>query len=278
MQAKEWIRQGKLQEARADIVKRIQSSPDDAAARTVYFQILAFLGEWDKAQTQLDILSTQDPQRHSGYKHYEDLVRSEKERERVLTGEAPPSYLPHRPSYADIHEEAMQALAEGAAERAGELLSQVQRLRPKLQGRCNGRDISGFRDTDSRLAPFLEAMVYGRYFWIPLESVRELTIPAPRTLLDTLWATANITTWEGLTLTCALPVLYPFSFRHENDLVKLGRRSEWKTLGEGLFEGIGQHVYETDTEEIALLEIRELSFELAATSGSKEDVEDHGDS
>ena len=78
--------------------------------------------------------------------------------------------------------------------------------------------------------------------------------------MDLLWTSAQITTWDGLTLNCFLPVLYPESFRHEDDRLKRGRMTDWMDLGQGFYQGVGQHVFQVGEKEIGILEIEEAVF------------------
>jgi type VI secretion system protein ImpE len=155
---------------------------------------------------------------------------------------------------------AWEKLSQKEIEEAQALFDQVDAQRPTVSGTVNGNRFASFKDTDTFLSLFLEAMVYERYVWIPFESIRELSITPPSTLFDLLWTTARITTWEGLTTNCYLPVLYPDSFLHEDDRVKLGRMTDWAPLGGSFSKGMGQHVFETGDEEVAMLEIREALF------------------
>ena len=100
--------------------------------------------------------------------------------------------------------------------------------------------------------------------------MRELVIDPPKTLFDLLWIPARITTWEGLNINCFVPVLYPDSFLHEDDRVKLGRMTDWVSLGGTFTQGFGQHVFQIGGEEKSILEIREVLFKL---SGSEENHE-----
>ena len=97
--------------------------------------------------------------------------------------------------------------------------------------------------------------------------MRELSISSPKTLFDLLWIQARIVTWEGLTINCYLPVLYPDSFAHEDDRVKLGRMTDWISMGGSFSKGMGEHVYQVDGEEIAILEIRDVTFRLPGSTG-----------
>jgi type VI secretion system protein ImpE len=128
----------------------------------------------------------------------------------------------------------------------------------------NGLPFEGLRDTDTALAFFLEAFVHDRYVWLPFEALRELVIPAPRSLFDLLWTPVLVTTWEGLSLNCYLPVLYPESFLHADDRIKLGRMTDWTSMGSAIARGVGQHVLQAGPDEWALLDIRAVVFTPAA--------------
>ena len=109
--------------------------------------------------------------------------------------------------------------------------------------------------------------MHERYLWIPFGAIRELSISSPKSLFDLLWIPARVTTWEGLGVGCYLPVLYPDSPLHEDERVKLGRMTDWVSLGGPFSKGLGQHVYQVGEEEKGLLEMREVLFQF---SGSEE--------
>ncbi len=55
-----------------------------------------------------------------------------------------------------------------------------------------------------------------------------------------------------------LPALYSGSDTDENELVRLGRITEWIDLGEGLVGGRGLKTFLVDDTECSLLEVHEL--------------------
>ena len=138
------------------------------------------------------------------------------------------------------------------------------------------KSFEGFSDTDSFLTAFLEAFVHERYVWIPFEYIRELVIEPPKTLFDLIWISASITTWEGLSMNCFLPVLYPGSSSHDDERIKLGRMTDWESIGDPFCKGLGQHVYQVGEKEMAILEIQEAVFnfydsEESDSQGNKND-------
>lgn len=260
MNAKELIKSGKLAEARQQLVAAVRDRPGDTAARTLLFQVLCYCGEWDKADRHLEAIAAQDVSREAGVLDYRNLIRAEKERLAVMEGRGIASLLTEPPAYLDLYSAARAKLAEKKADEATELFRRIEAARPEISGVVNGTPFSGFCDTDTLLAPFLEVMAHDQYLWVPIESLRELAIAPPKTLLDLLWVSAHVTTWEGYAMNCYLPALYPGSFRHEDERIKLGRMTDWISLGGALARGMGQHVYAVGEQDMALLEMRDVTF------------------
>ncbi|MCP4622060.1 MAG: hypothetical protein GY850_00840 [bacterium] len=260
MDAKDLIKAGKLSEARSQLVEEVKSSPTNLNSRTLLFQVQAYGGEWDKARRQLEVITTQDAKRETGVQVYLNLIQAETERIEVFQHKRRPSFLPETPVYFEQYHAAWQKLTDQDFAAAEPIFAEIGDRCAKISGTLNGKEFSGFSETDTRLACFLEAFVHERYVWLPVEMLRELTLPEPQTLLDLLWASALVTMHGGLTLNCFLPVLYPDSFRHEDDRLKLGRMTDWTDLGSGFHQGFGQHVYQVGDDDVAILEIRQAVF------------------
>jgi type VI secretion system protein ImpE len=261
MNAIDLIKAGRLIEARRLLVEEVKSTPADAKRRTLLFQVLIFLGEWDKAIRHLETIAVQDPSRDAGVQTYRNMATAEKERAEVMQLNQLPSFLPETPLYFETYYTGLKKLVEKSPKEAKKYFDQIHAQRPTVSGTVNGKSFTGFCDTDTFLTPFLEAIVHDRYVWVPFESVRELAISPPKTLFDLIWAQARITSWEGLTMNCFLPVLYPDSYQHEDERIKLGRMTDWMPLGGGLSKGVGQHVFQIGEEEMAILEVREALFD-----------------
>ncbi len=260
MDARELIRAGRLADARRELVRKVRAAPGDTASRTLLFQVLCFCGEWDRAAGHLDLIGQRDPSRETGVQMYRNLIGAEKIRLDVVRLGRRPSFLPEAPPYAEAHFAAWEALERGDEGEALRIREEGRDGGPVLRGTLNGAAFSGFCDTDSFFGPFLEVVVFDRYVWMPLEAVREIQVPAPKTLLETLWVPAHVTAWDGLTLNAWLPVLYPGSWEHADDRVKLGRMTDWTSAGGPFTRARGQHVFAVGETEAALLELRELVF------------------
>lgn len=261
MTSAELIKAGKLADARRQLVEEVKAAPSDAGKRTTLCQVLCLLGEWDKAKSHLDAIAVQNPAREAGTTVYKNLILAEQERAAVLHLVKKPSFLPKTPPYFEACWESLHRLSEGKPEEADAILEQIEGERPIASGSLDGAPFTGITDTDSFLSFFLEAMVHERYIWMPFESIRELCISQPKTLFDTIWAQGRITTWDGLTLNCFLPVLYAGSFAAEDDQIKLGRRTTWADAGGSFVRASGQHVFTIGENDIAILDIREVLFQ-----------------
>jgi protein involved in temperature-dependent protein secretion len=57
-----------------------------------------------------------------------------------------------------------------------------------------------------------------------------------------------------------IPAQYHGSHQHGDDLIKLGRMTDWKSVGNGTLLGLGQRTFYGDDIEYPLLEIRAIEF------------------
>lgn len=260
MDSKDLIKAGRLSEARRQLTEEVRSAPVDSRKRTLLFQVLAFLGEWEKAERHLEVISAQGVKAETGVQAYKDLIAAEKERKEVLSLRRGPSFMTETPAYMELYFAGLERLAGGEIEEADSIFSRIETYRPRISGTANGQAFTGFTDSDTVLSFFLEVFVHERYVWLPFESLRELTITAPMTLPDLLWSTAQITTWEGLSLNCYIPVIYHGSSLHQDEAVAMGRMTDWLSLGGPFFRGAGQRVFQAGEREIAVLDVREILF------------------
>jgi type VI secretion system protein ImpE len=106
----------------------------------------------------------------------------------------------------------------------------------------------------------LDAVVNGRYYWIPIAHIAELHIEKPEDLRDFVWTPAQFTWTNGGQAVGLIPTRYPSSETHADAAVRLARRTEWQDLGHDTYVGFGQRMFATDTDDYPLMEVRELSL------------------
>jgi len=145
-----------------------------------------------------------------------------------------------------------------------------QPAKPSGPGLLNASEFGTLSDVDEVLGARLEVFVAGSYVWVPFEHIELIEIAAPRRLRDTLWLPATVITgaaFNGSDLgDVLLPAVYPFSWKSDDEAVWLGRRTEWVQDDEGNAFPVGQKMLRADDREIALLEVRQITFSAGAQS------------
>jgi type VI secretion system protein ImpE len=101
-------------------------------------------------------------------------------------------------------------------------------------------------------------MAHCDYYWLPLEQVETLHLNAPKFPRDLLWRPAKLSVREGPAGDVFLPALYPGSHEHSDELICLGRATEWTQAEGGPSRGAGARVFLVGDECVSLLEWREL--------------------
>jgi type VI secretion system protein ImpE len=277
MEIKELIQAGKLSEARQQLVAAVKTSPADTIVRTLLFQVLCYLGEWDKADRHLQAIAAQDSRRQAGVLGYRNIIHAEMERHEVVNKNKNGSFISDPPAYIELFLQIRNQLDEGKTSEAEELLAKLDAQRPLLSGTVNDIPFVGICDTDTTLFPFLEVIAHERYLWVPFESIRELSVSKPESLLDLLWIAARVTTWEGLTINCSLPVLYPNSSLHADEKIRMGRMTDWLPLAGPYARGVGQHVFDVGGKDMSLLELHDIVFNFPGNKESDKESDEKKD-
>ncbi len=261
MDVKALIHSGHLEEARESLAAMLRKDPEDTTSRAHLFQVLLFMGEWDKAMVHLNALDAQEKKEDPAYQVYQDLIRAQRLRHEVYSLKTLPIFWPKAPSYADTYREALDSLAKGDTEVALTLFGCINAIHPTTTCIVNGEKFKGFANTDSVLTYVLEAFFFDSYYWIPIETIKELTIHPPSTLLDLMWAKAAVSTWENKSLNVFLPVLYPETPSQDNVRIKMGKETQWRSFSPPFIRGFGQQVFQAGEKDIALYEIQTAAFE-----------------
>ena len=228
----ELFQSGKLQEAIQALGEEVRNVPLDIKRRTFLFELLCFAGEFDRAEKHLDILADSGHTARLGSLLYRSAIHAEKTRQKM--------FLDH--SYP------------------------LAKVNGSLAGAWNGEPFAEFRDADERMGGSLEVFIAGSYTWISLEQIASLEIPKPKRLRDLLWTPAIVTTlpaFRSLELgEVLLPVLYPLSWKHADDAVRLGRSTVWEEGAEQgpTFIPFGQKLFVVNGQEIPMLELGRIQL------------------
>lgn len=258
---KELLDSGNLKAAIEALTREVRESPADPQKRTFLFELLVFAGEWDRAEKQIVAAAGVDAPSQMAAGVYRGLLQAERDRARVFAGKALPHFLRPVPSGVEKSLAALGRISEGDLVGARTLLDEAEEERPALAGRRGESPFEDLRDFDDRIGGVVEMVFQGKYTWFPLEFARSLEPNAPKKLRDLIWPGARITADDGTSADVFLFALYPGSCEHEDDLVKLGRMTDWKNLSEDLQAGLGLRSILVDGEDVSLFELGPVELE-----------------
>jgi type VI secretion system protein ImpE len=241
MNPQELYRAGRLTDAIKALGAELRDNPTDVRRRTFLFELLCFAGEYERADKQLEVLAQSGPQSEMGVLVYRSALYAERQRQDVF----------ERGEFSSAQSEDDDSSTRG--------------------GTANGKLFSYFSDADPRTGAKLEIFAAGNYLLLPLEHVAAIEIPPPKRLRDLIWTPAAVRTtpaFKGTELgEVLLPVLAPFSWRHPDEAVRLGRITVWeKPEGSEYQVPFGQKMWLVDEEEIPFLELRALEFNAASVA------------
>jgi type VI secretion system protein ImpE len=260
MDGAELFRAGKLQEAIAAQTALVKSKPGDQSQRLLLFELLAFAGELDRAKRQLDALQYDELELQAAAAEYRKLLDVEEARRKLFRDGTQPKFLDGAaPEHVRLRLEALERFRTSHPAEAAESLAQAAEAVPPVAGALNGQPFADLRDCDDLFGSVLEVFAQGSYFWIPLEVVELINIAPPKFPRDLLWVKARLETAAGAGQVY-LPALYPGSYEHADDAVKLGRMTDWTGDDGGPVFGRGLRMFLADEEASTLLEWRELQI------------------
>ena len=197
MTPEDYLRSGQLDEALAALKEAIKKSPTDGKKRIFLFQLFCVLGQWDKAHTQLQVLGDMDAESMLMAQIFRPALQCEALREEIFAGKRSPLIFGEPVEWIGLLIQANQLLAEGQVAAARDLRERAFEAAPATAGKLNDQSFEWIADADSRLGPMLEAIIDGKYYWVPFFRIRSMRIEAPQDLRDMVWTTAQFTWANG---------------------------------------------------------------------------------
>jgi type VI secretion system protein ImpE len=277
--AQELVAAGDPQGALALLQQEVRANAADAKRRVFLFQLLCVLGQWSRALTQLQVCGDLDAETLPMVNTYREALQCELVREAVFAGKTTPIAFGRPQAWVAWLVEALHADARGDAAAAARLRTEAFDAAPPTAGTLNGTPFAWIADADSRLGPVLEAIVKGRYCWVPFAAVTRIAVEAPEDLRDLVWVPARFELANGGETVALLPSRYVGSAASDDGALQLSRRTDWQERAADQFSGLGQRLITTSGPELGLLEVREIVLqpspepdagegEGAATSGA----------
>lgn len=262
----ESVRAGDLAQALHDLQSRVRARPADAKDRVFLFQLLAVLGQWDRALTQLNVAGDLDASALVLRQLYRQALEGEAARRNVFASGTPPVVLGEPAAWMAELLEALRLTAQGHFEKAAELRAQALEAAPTTTGSIDGRRFEWIADADSRIGPCLEIIVDGKYMWAPFDRVQSIRMEPPTDLRDMIWTQAIVTWANGGRTPALIPTRYADTESTQDGTLLMSRRTQWLEKPGGTYLGSGQRMFATDAGEYPLLEVREISLEPAVAA------------
>ena len=258
MSAEQLLSEGRLEEALARLQDEVRADPANPKHRVFLFQLLAVLGEWERALTQLNVVSETDPSGKLMAAMYGPALQAEALRAEVFAGKRSPVLFGEPEEWMASMVQAFQLEGQGRIAEAQSLREKAFEAAPAMSGQIDGRAFKWIADADTRMGPMIEAIVNGAYYWIPFARIHQIQIEEPTDLRDAVWAPATVVWANGGEAFALIPVRYPGSEQSEDSLIRLSRKTDWEDVGNGIQRGLGQRLFATDEDDFPILSIRRV--------------------
>lgn len=242
---------------------QVRSQPADAKLRVFLFQLLCVQGDWTRALNQLNVAGELDASTLPMVQTYRETIQCERLREQVFQGQKAPLLFGEPEAWIALLIEALLREGRGEFADAASLREQAFEQAPATAGQAQGDGIEQsfqwIADADMRIGPVLEAVVNGKYYWVPFSRLSKVVFEAPVDLRDRVWTPSTLTFSNGGEAIAFLPTRYAGSALADPQLA-LARKTEWSEPRPGLFVGNGQRMLTTDVGDLALMDLRSISL------------------
>src|SRR5262249_16554888 len=171
--AERTLKDGDPRAALARLQEDVRARPSDAKLRVFLFQLLCVVGQWDRALNQLKVASELDALALPMAQMYGEAVRCEVIRDDVFDGKKSPMGLGEPEQWLALLIESRLLAGRGEMSHSEELRKRAFEDAPTSSGNIDGRPFEWVADADSRLGPVMEAIINGRYYWVPFSRMRE---------------------------------------------------------------------------------------------------------
>lgn len=260
MSAKLLLQAGDPVAALQALQEQVRAEPADAKLRIFLYQLLAVTGQWERAQTQLEMAGEMDSKAAPMVMAYRDVINCELHRKSVFEGETKPLIFGEPEEWVASLVEAQQAFAKGEFDAFSSLNAQAFEAADARSGKINDETFAWLADADQRFGPVFEFFFNGQYYWVPMSRVRSLRTEEPTDLRDLVWLPAEVTWTNGGKLMVMMPVRYP-RLEGVSGAGLLARRTDWVSRDGDIVEGTGQRLFASDQNDYPLLQVRSIEFD-----------------
>ncbi len=252
----------------------VRDNPADPKHRIFLFQLLCVLGQWERALGQLNVLRDLNAESLSLVQTYQETLNCEALRDAVFSGKRSPLLFGEPEPWMALMLESLKISGQGNLAEAASMRDKAFEDAPTVSGAltlfeektsdattsAETLPFEWIADADSRIGPFLEAIVNGKYFWIPFHRIRSIRFEKVADLRDLVWLPVRFEWANGGETVGFVPTRYVDSHSQTDDHIRLGRKTVWNDVGEGSFVGLGLRILATDADEYPLTKIQKIEL------------------
>ena len=258
--AEQALRDGDPHAALKLLQEEVRGKAADPRLRVFLFQLLAVLGHWERALNQLEVAANLDPSALGMAQIYREALRCEVLRAQVFEGKTSPMVFGQPEAWLAYLIESVLLFGRGKTEEAGRLRERAFDEAPPTPGTLNSEAFEWIADADMRLGPVLEAVINGRYYWVPFARLSRIAIEEPEDLRDVVWTPAQLLLENGGEAYALIPTRYVDSEKQDDGALLLARKTLWQEPKPDFFCGLGQRVLSTNGGDVSLLDVRDITF------------------
>jgi type VI secretion system protein ImpE len=259
------VRDGDLQNALRLLQEQIRHQPARSDLRVFLFQLLSVMGQWERALTQLNVAAELDAKTLAMAQMYREAIRCEALRADVFAGKTSPVVFGQPEEWLALLIESMLVHGRSRPSEAQSLRTRAFESAPATTGSLDGQTFEWIADADMRLGPVCEAVINGKYYWVPFERLARIDLEAPVDLRDIVWMPAHFQFANGGDAVGVIPTRYPGSERADEAALSLARKTVWMEDAPDVFCGVGQRIFATDSGEHPIMDVRTILLGAAAS-------------
>jgi type VI secretion system protein ImpE len=262
--AKQLFQDGALAAAIEAQLALVRQRPTDAAARALLIDLLCFMGDFERADKQLDLLVAQNVDLTVAAALSRQLARAGIARREVFEKGRAPELLSGATGFVPEALRGLLELRDGRTAQAGEAFAAAEAARVPRGGTCNGVRFDDLRDADDTCAGVLEVLTStGKYYWVPLSEVASIEFRPPTLARDLLWRRALLDVRTGPDGEVFIPAIYPTPIPDgpDADSLRLGRETKWLETPGAPVRGLGLRLFLVGEEAQSIHELQTVTFD-----------------
>ncbi len=260
------LKQGNLEDALATLQADVRNDPANSGHRIFLFQLLCVTGQWDRALTQLNTAAEMNNDALLMAQAYREVLQCERFREEVFAARKAPLVFGDPPAWIGLILQSLQHSSKGEGGAAKELVLKALDSIDERPGTIDDTAFSWLSDADMKLGPVMEAIIDGKYYWVPYSNISTVEFPEPADLRDLIWLPANFTWTNEGTSVGFVPARYCVEHAQSDSSALLARKTEWIDIGDDFYTGVGQRTFTSGDADYSMLSTRKIQFDSVSSA------------